>query len=382
MKRIRLPLAAAMALSLTACGGNNQNEAPARVNYSTSAPNAQVIQNYTDADWLYQNYLGSYGLPSEVKPRIMPAIQMLANGFALQFKRGDDVSANIAHFHSQFINFLASDQATQFLQSLAANSSEPLAQAGSNDFVEAGKDFVPPEMTQEEQQAVNEAKVRDEELRADVLRIAAEYGLPYKIEGQDAQWFIYTPTMKGGKGGGGGNQSAPKKHPDITRWDWRMGDLIWVNGELGTGIPGHIGLMDRRLSSMGITDANTPGVAHNPDVNGWASKYTEVRAHTPRLNFSWDEYNCYNNYRAHCRPDSYMRVNAVLYANAQIGKPYNWNFFNPGDTTKFYCSSLVWQGYRSVGYNLLAPYIVNNGVIMPSDLVNSRTTYLFNSSKI
>jgi hypothetical protein len=49
----------------------------------------------TNADWLYQNYLGEYGLPAEVKPLLMRDMRRLANGFAVQLATGRDAKEKL-----------------------------------------------------------------------------------------------------------------------------------------------------------------------------------------------------------------------------------------------------------------------------------------------
>lgn len=379
---------------MTACGGGggSVNQPPALVTYSDEVGLGQV-QNYMDAEWLYQNYLGSYGLPSEVKPAMMPAIQMLANGFALQFKRGDDVSSSIAHFHEQFTMFAASGQVAQFAQAML--EPPPAFPAPPIDPVnppanplEMAENFGLPPMTEEAKQAVAEALARDAALRAEVLSIAKQYELPYTITGRDEQWFIYTPAMKGGGKGSSSNSpgASKKEHPDLGKWGWRMADVIWSNGELGTGIPGHVGLVEKGYGFPSVTDANTPGVVRHSDLNVWGSKYTEVRAYSPKLGWDWGTYDCLSGSGWLCGPiylsDTYKRKAAFDYANLQVGKPYNWNFVNPWDTSKFYCSSLVWYSYLKGSYNLFPDYS-GLGIITPADLTaNSSVVSMFNSSSI
>lgn len=384
-----LLLVVATGSGLVACGGGGGSQLPARVTYSDQVGLGQV-QNYMDAEWLYQNYLGEYGLPSEMKPAIMPAIQMLANGFALQFKRGDDVSSNIAHFHEQFTMFAASGQVTQSVQSML--EAPPVLPAPPIDPVnppvnplETAENFIPPPMTEEVKQAVAESLARDAALRAEILRIAKEYELPYTISGRDEQWFIYTPAMKHGGKGGGSAPAPVSVHPNLNRWGWTMGDLIWSNGELGTGIPGHVGLVENGYGYPSITDANTPGVVRYPDMNKWAAQYTEVRAYSPKLDWDWSIYDCLLGSGWLCGPSylhgTYKRKTAVDYANLQVGKPYSWDFVNPWHTSKFYCSSLVWRSYLKGSY-LLFPAYSGFGIITPADITNTSTTLYFNVSRL
>lgn len=66
---------------------------------------------------------------------------------------------------------------------------------------------------------------------------------------------------------------------------------------------------------------------------------------------------------------------AANYAIQQVGKPYNWNFFNKTTTDAFYCSQLVWLSWLEVGINTETGS-PPNGIIAPADLVNSSNTYI------
>lgn len=50
-----------------------------------------------------------------------------------------------------------------------------------------------------------------------------------------------------------------------------------------------------------------------------------------------------------------MKKNNTVYAMAgstQVGKPYNWNFFDITTTSKFYCSQLAWRAWYNRGWIL------------------------------
>ena len=366
-----------MAAGIYGCGGGSDTTTPARVSYSDQAA-AGTVKDYMDADWLYQNYLGDLGLPPEVKPQLMPAIQMLANGFALQFKRGDDVTTAIKSFDSRLLDYAASGQAVKFFQSMNDQARTVPTQQPSVPSATTGSAVTLPTLTANEAAAVQKALSEDAALLANIQQIAEQYNLPYKITGQDAQWFTYTPTMKGSKGSGSGSAGpSPTGHVNIPYWNWRPGDVIWSNGETGTGIPGHVGLVDAySLSNLRIIDANTPGVRETRDLVGWANHYTQVRAYTPFLR--WNEDEAWNYGQVGVPPDSYYRYSSTWYAGQQLGKPYNWNFVNPRATDSYYCTSLIWAAYNSVGYSIFPVGPYEYKIILPSDLVGRLA--MFNSS--
>ena len=387
-------LTLAVCAVIAACGGGGSTEMPAKVTYSDKVAAGTVAQ-YTDANWLYQNYLGDYGLPSELKPSFMPAMQLLANGFVLQLKQGQDVKANIEQVHSMFLQYAASGQATAFFaQTQADVANQTTALTTKSAVPTENPNFVEPVISEEDKLAIAEGKKRDLIALEEIKATALKYNLPYKIDQHEEQWFIYSPTMKGGGKGGGSSTSTPppvtpvkKTHNNVKGWGWRRGDVVWVNGTGSiSGVPGHNALAWGDGATASFIDANTDvGVSQHQDVDKWANKYTEVRALTPRLNWDWGEYNCYFYYGGAygCSPDSYQRASAWTYASQQIGKSYNWNFMNPRDTTKFYCSSIVWNAYNYVKFNVIAPWELGGyGMITPQMLKDSRAMTTFKTSQI
>lgn len=121
---------------LVACGGGS--EAISKVSYSDKVASG-TVEDYTNADWLFQNYFGDYGLPDQVKPQFMPALKMLANGFVLQLKTGSDVKKNIEQVHSVFLQYAATGQATSFFTSVqndvASANTQPITTSVKNDIV-------------------------------------------------------------------------------------------------------------------------------------------------------------------------------------------------------------------------------------------------------
>lgn len=66
---------------------------------------------------------------------------------------------------------------------------------------------------------------------------------------------------------------------------------------------------------------------------------------------------------------------AASYAASQVGKPYNWNFFDKNTTARFYCSQLVWHAWLSAGIDVEAGSFPN-AVVAPADLIDSSNTYV------
>ncbi|HQD14801.1 MAG TPA: hypothetical protein PLY54_05115 [Ottowia sp.] len=371
-------------IAVASCGGGGGDQS--KVAYSDKVA-AGTVANYTDANWLFQNYLGDYGVPEQIKPQFMPALKLLANGFDLQLKKGQDVKGNIEQIHSMFLHYQSSGGATKFFAQLQDISATSAVSDTVQVDVPTNPNFVEPVISDEDKAAIAAAKQRDAAERIEIQKIAQQYGLPYRIDGIPEQWFIYSPTMKGGGkgGGGGGGSNPPKAHTNVKTWGWRRGDMVWVNGTGSIpGVPGHNAIIWGEGSEVYLIDSNTDvGVSLARDLQGWFERYTEVRALTPRLNWSLDEYNCYNSYGGAygCAKDSWQRINAWWYAYNRQGSPYNWNFTNPRDTNQFYCSSLLWNAYNYVGYNAIAPWGLGYyTVLTPSMIRDSGAVVTFKVS--
>lgn len=386
---VSLHIAAITSITVVGCGGKD-DDLP-KVTYSDRVA-AGTVENYTNVDWLFQNYFGDYGVPVQLKPQFLPALKLLANGFDLQLKTGKDVKGNIEQVHSMFLQYQASGEAGKFFAQLQGGVASGVVPELSQTGVADNPNFVEPVISDSDKAAIAAAKQRDEVERAEIQRIAREYGLPYRIDEIPEQWFIYSPTMKGGgKGGGGGGGddggSVLRTHLNILRWGWRRGDMVWVNGEGSIpGVPGHNAIIFGEGTEVYLIDSNTDkGVAYQRDLQAWFDRYSEVRALTPRLNWDSGEYWCYYWYGGSygCGKDSWQRANAWWYADARQGYAYNWNFTNPRDTTKFYCSSLLWNAYNSVGYNVIAPWVLGAyGIITPNLIRDSGAVVTFKVSTI
>lgn len=389
-KKITISFLLASTMLISACGGDSPGS---KVEYSDKVAQGTVA-DYANANWLYQNYFGDYGLPEELKPSFLPALQMLANGFVMQLKTGQDVKKNIEQVNSMFLSYASSGEAAKFFAQVQTDiQNSDIKVTKKTDFYQNTK-FVEPVISEEDKISIDLAKKRDLADDLEIQKLAEQYQLPYKIAEQKEQWFIYSPTMKGvGKGGGtkgtGGTNgsespSAPKSHKNINRWGWRPGDVVYVNGEGSIdGVPGHVAIVGFLSNgSLDLVDANRGvGVSRSDNVQKWMDRYTEVRALSPRLNWSEPEFDCYNQGWGGCKPDSYIRQRAFWYALYEIGKPYNWIFTNPRDTSKYYCTSLIWNVYNAYGYNIIKPWTLGPyGIITPSEIRDSSALETFKVS--
>lgn len=58
----------------------------------------------------------------------------------------------------------------------------------------------------------------------------------------------------------------------------------------------------------------------------------------------------------------------------QLGKPYNYNYFNVSTRKKFYCSQLVWAAFKD-NYGIDLDTSDFGDAVHPMELVNSSKTY-------
>lgn len=381
-----------LAVSIIASGCRDDSErssATPAVEYSNAAGIDAKVANYTNADWLYQNYFGEYGLPVELKSLMLPELQMIANGFALQLARGEDVQASISHLDQAMQMLHYSGQFGLSLQQMEYEYTE-----GAYDRQDASVAEVPPEgevtvvLDDETRANLAEAERLDAEYARQQEELVQEFSLPYALPDRTDKYVTYSPAMKssGTKNTKPNTGSSGRQH-QIKKWDWWEGDVAWTNGAGGVG---HMGIVDTNQTGYGssyyfdgqdhpdwqhegwgshvheprVIDANTgPGVSMHRDIDVWANKYSRVEGLTYT---QWKRYD-------------WNRSLAVRYAINLIGVPYNWVFWNKKTTDKTYCSQLIWQAYKDQGVDLDR----DGGLIVwPEDIRSHRNILRFNASSI
>lgn len=72
---------------------------------------------------------------------------------------------------------------------------------------------------------------------------------------------------------------------------------------------------------------------------------------------------------------------AASWCKSQVGKKYNWNYFDVSTRKKFYCSQLVWASFKDL-YNIDLNTSLFGKAIHPMELVNSnKTSIIYTYSK-
>lgn len=110
---------------------------------------------------------------------------------------------------------------------------------------------------------------------------------------------------------------------------------------------GHAGIV---LTPSTTVESMQNGVARFP--NTWNSRYNAVQGITVKDTTITQD------------------AEASQWCDEQVGKPYNWNFFNTSTRSHFYCSQLVWAAFHDLyGINIDTNSSIP-GVIIPVDLPN------------
>lgn len=66
---------------------------------------------------------------------------------------------------------------------------------------------------------------------------------------------------------------------------------------------------------------------------------------------------------------------AATYAANQVGKEYNYYFFDPWTEDAFYCSQLVWKAWKSQGIDV--DYVTIDPIITPMEIAKSGNTIIY-----
>jgi hypothetical protein len=384
---------------LVACGSSEEEPATsASLVLANQSAGKGTVQNYTDAEWLFVNYFEEYGIPSELKPRFLPSLQLLANGFHVKLKRGEDAKASVEQFHRVATTYATIGDGRRLVRRLQDGgndwSIEPFVTsfgftdsdiAAHTQLSSASFSLV---LTPEEQAAVARMEADDARLAAENEALIRSYNLPYPMPESPVQYMFFEQVMKKGDPGSSTGSGTPE-HPNLSLWRWSPADIIWADGTAISGAfgIGHVGLVDPFLDPLTIVDSNPANPNQGVDIwrsmRDWVNRYYEVRQYTPRL--AWDPQVFRN---AGVSPpigsigaQSNSRVGAIQYARVQQGKPYSYAFADPWRTDAFYCSSLVWRALWESGFNVLTYRPTAGRIIYVQDVVLSPYVARMNQSK-
>ena len=143
----------------------------------------------------------------------------------------------------------------------------------------------------------------------------------------------------------------------------KKGDIIYeANG--GFGITGHIAIVEGIFSDsdgtsyIRIIEAISDGVVRSIIDD---TRYNEKDAFILRVHGATDQ----------------QIDNAVEFCLSQLGKKYAIDFRKDTDPfqTDWYCSELVWAGYKNQGIDIETTALFNEPGVTPRDILNSDLTY-------
>jgi hypothetical protein len=367
------------------------------------------VENFTNANWLYQNYFGEYGLPQEFQSMIDIELKRLANGMALSQAYGDDMQEQMSKFDRTMKLFMQTTGIKEQIMSLKQDLENE--SINLENFPPAVDDNLTIQETQLiandkdiSQEIINQSAEDDKEFAVLIEKekqLVKDHNLPYKLDGEyikimnpedvihemdkwsDARdgaieivesvvntvygvityvWEFTSSCIAG-----------RSKHEDIGNWNWWDGDIIYARTyDLTNGIAdsnrgilhmfsgGHIGLVLRSEGNT-VADLDNPNIENKVKYKIFESHpgvddgtHTETawgtwREWTNSKERDYDKIQAYYN-KAWGKHNS-KRARVRDFALDKIGKKYSI-FTGRYSTSKYYCSKLVWQAYKSQGKRL------------------------------
>ena len=372
MKKIKkaLPIAISLiALGFAGCGGGGSSTAEnnPNVEYGGDIDGDNDIAKYMNADWLFQNYFGEYGLPEELKELMMPELKMMANGFALQYAKGEDVETSMSELNTAMMALYYSGQLGESMQMMQEEYSNNIYTNTEQNLSENSDMNFTREITEEEQVNINEAEKLDEEYKKEQEELVKEYNLPYPLPNKVNKTFTYTSQMKS-SGGKNGGTSTKTKFKDIDDWNWWDADFFWTDASTAGVVHGHVGFVDERGRS-----AKDTAIDSMPD-DGVQSHYGLTNYFNLSKNDSWERVEAW--YFIGWDKNRWQRKSIIDWAYNRVGNTSYSLLTGKNNQNETYCSSFVWQGFKEQGYDL----DYDKGVsVWPNDLRNHKYTKRFNS---
>lgn len=372
------------AISCSESYDNNEVSAPT-VNYNDDPELAKKMKNYTNADWLFKNYFEEYGVPLELKSLMYSELKMVANGFALQYSKGEKVEESIELMNNYVNMMILNGEFKKVMLSIQnmhnEKSVKPKLSFESSviSTPKAQENKLPKDSLQTA--SLIESNRDDSIYIENQKRLVDEHNLPYKLKNNSHKYIIISKNMKNKKEKKS-NQEWKNYHKEIKNLNWWAADIAFApNGSKDGRSFDHVGLVDvdKKSGDKSIIDANLKdddgrpnGVYRENDIQYWARNYDRVDAYY---------YTGLHNSDSHYKIRKYI----VGFANSEIGKSYDIasskkKSYSKSDT--YYCSLLIWKAYIvAIGVDLDA----DGGLfVFPRDITKYNTRDMlrkFSSSK-
>ncbi|MCB4747938.1 MAG: hypothetical protein LGB54_05000 [Sulfurovum sp.] len=370
-KKVGIALVMMIALGFSGCGDSNtQNENNPSVEYGGDTEGDNDISKYTNADWLYQNYFGEYGFPNELKQMMLPELQMIANGFAMQYAKGEDVQKSILHLNTAMTTSYYSGKLNSMAQSMQEGYQEGLYNVHDVNQTVLNHKKTTRKITTETQKNINESIKRKKQYKKEQEELVKKYNLPYSIPNKVTKTIIYSPAMKDSGGKSGlvdkvNKYSHDTKFSGLDKWDWSNADFFWTNGTGGIGHMGLIDASDRNGFCVVIDSMPGVGVQSHYGLTDYANKSG---------NSDWTTIEGYE-YTAWSPSDS-KRNDVLQFAYSRVGKTSYSLLVSKNNRNKSYCSSFIWQAFYDSGVNLDSD---GGFFVWPRDITNHSSVMMFNS---
>jgi len=325
----------------TGCGVQEGNDP--LIEYGGDTEGNNDITRYQNADWLYQNYFGEYGLPNELKSMMMPELQMMANGFALQHAKGEDVEASISQLNTAMTALHYSGKLNLMVQSMQEEYQDGVYSINESNTSSSQDENFTREISYEAQEHIDESNRREEKYKQEQAALVEDYDLPYDLPNKVTKTITYSPAMKssGGKNNNNNNNNNNKNSfKGIDNWSWWNADFFWVNGAAGIG---HMGLIDANNNGLDTVIDSMPGhgVQRHRGVTAYFND-DENRGWTRAEGHYYTEWLSSDRRRQTILNWAYNKVGQTGFGIA-VGK---------NNKSETYCSGLIWQGFRTQGVDL------------------------------
>jgi len=379
-------------------GGGTDSTLPT-VSYTEDQEVSSDMKNFMNADWLYEQYFGEYGLPDEFKPMVIDEVKRIANGFALSFAQNRDVDTEIAEFQSTMKLLQMSGQFNQMVTSLEQELYNRTYDINTSSRVAAEHNKsvltdVVNENTQSEwdEHVANHPEILEDhqgKYEAEQIAMVKQYNLPYPLEGKYPKYIHLGNNMKNWFGKPiKPTKPKPQHTSKISTWHFEPGMFLYKSAGVG-----HVAMILKYQNCRvgrsyyagymlveALPETGVWGLT-NAELESWQNRYNKVMSYAYRDSNNFDG-------GASSIPHS-VRMEIAQCAENQIGKSYNWNFFDARDPESTYCSQLIWGCYNQrIGYwwknryrEFKADLDYNGGpIVFPRDLAAHYQTRIVNIS--
>lgn len=345
------------------------------------------IKNYTDVTWLFNNYFGEYGVPEGFKPMVETELMMIANGFALQYARGEDeaLETSMSFFDEQLNMMMKSGMFSKKMDDIQSSIA-----SGIYNKKDANKEEIQIS-TEYKKPNSNEASVIRELAIADSLdndramkeaKLVEDYNLPYKLPNKKLGKVLFVdPTMGSSLTSVVSSVESDKikvhRHKLWNKSFWD-GDVVFCN-KGATGYIDHVALVDVNDENHGWAPKENDE-NKNEELKEWLKGYRIIESNTEGVKHvniaKWEEvYNDISGYfvgKIGGKYD-YRRKEVLDYAYKKVGYKYSiWSFKDdkPDQIDSYYCSLLIWDSY----YNTHNLDLDDNGgaAVLPEDIIQSK----------